>query len=180
MSIARHVIAIAALFTMSSAPALAENPVALQREYLATKGQFVLVAPAHMNLADVHARLITLMNDSGSELQEVDAVTITARTTFATFADPMLVPILGGVVDLNYQRAVNDAAGVPIYQVRRITLTQEDGQPVRVQFCSRVKQYTPRSNGAPDVRVATQCKLAFREWNALREATSRLFESPPV
>ena len=176
MVIVRRVIAIAALLTMSSAPALAENPVALQREYQAAKSQFVLIAPAQLNIADVHARLVALMNDTGSELQKVDAAEITARTTFATFADPMLVPILGAVVDINYQRAVHNATGEPIYQVRRITLTQKDGEPVHVQFCSRVNRYTPRSNGPPDVRVATQCRLEFREWYALRDATARLFD----
>jgi len=176
MLIVRQVVAVAVLLTMSNAAVFAENPVALHREFMATKGQFVLTAPQNMNVADVHARLIALMNDTGSELQNVGPTEITARTTFATFADPMLVPIPGVVIDLNYQRAVHDATGAPIYQVRRITLAQEDGEPVRVQFCSRVKQYTSRSNGPPDIRVATQCKLAFREWNALRQATSRLFD----
>src|SRR5882672_1708100 len=176
MLVVRQVILFAALLTISGVPALAQNPVALQREYNATNRQFVLTAPAQMNVADAHARLVALMNDTGSEPQEVGATEITARTTFATFADPMLVPLLGSVIDVNYQRAVHDATGEPIYQVRRITLTQQDGEPVRVQFCSRVKQYTPRSNGPPNVRVATQCKLGFREWNALREVTSRLFD----
>jgi hypothetical protein len=176
MSIVRRMAAFAALLTMGSAPALAENPVALQREYKASKGLFVLAAPAHMNLADVHARLLALMNDSGSEVQEDAPAAITARTTFATFVDPMMVLIPGGVVDINYQRAAYNATGEPVYQMRRITLTQEDGEPVHVQFCSRVKQYTPRANGPPDVAVVTKCKLDFREWNALREATARLFD----
>jgi hypothetical protein len=176
MLIVRQVVAVAALLTMIIAPALAENPVALQREFMATKGQFVLTAPQHMTLADVHARLLALMNDSGSELQKVEPTEITARTTFATFADPMLVLIPGGVVDINYQRAAYNAAGVPIYRVRRIVLTQEDGESVRVQFCARVAQYNPRSNGPPDVRIATKCRLDFREWHALREATARLFD----
>jgi len=166
------------MLAMSSVPVHAENPVALHREYQASKGQFILTAPAQMNLADVHARLVALMNDSGSEVQEVGPTEITARTTFATFADPMLVPLLGGIYDINYQRAAHDATGAPIYQMRRITLMQEDGGPVRVQFCSRVKQYTPLANGPPGVRIATKCKFLFREWNALREATSRLFEIP--
>jgi hypothetical protein len=176
MSIVRRMFAVTTMLMMSSAPALAENPVALHREYKASKGLFVLTAPAQMNLADVHARLVALLNDSGSELQEVAPTEITARTTFATFVDPMLVLIPGGVVDINYQRAAYNATGEPVYQVRRITLTQGDGEPARVQFCSRVKQYTPRSNGPPDVAVVTKCKLDFREWNALRAATARLFD----
>ena len=176
MMIVRQAIAFAILLTMGNAAVFAANPVALQREFMAAKGQFVLIAPQNMNVADVHARLIALMNDTGSELQKVEPTEITARTTFATFADQMLVLIPGGVVDINYQRAAYNAAGVPIYRVRRITLTQEDGEPVRAQFCARVAQYNPRSNGPPDVRIATKCKLDFREWHALREATAHLFE----
>jgi hypothetical protein len=176
MLIVRQVVAVAVLLTMSNAAVFAENPVALHREFMATKGQFVLTAPQNMNVADVHARLIALMNDTGSELQNVGPTEITARTTFATFADQMLVLVPGGLVDINYQRAAYNATGAPIYRVRRITLTQEDGESVRVQFCARVAQYNPRSNGPPDVRIATKCKLDFREWYALREATARLFD----
>jgi len=177
MTIVRKVSAAAALLVLFSAGAFAQNPVALQREYLQSKRQFVLTAPAHLAVADVHARLLKFMDDTGSEVQESGATEITARTTFAAFADPVLAVVPGaGLVDLNYQRAAYDANGTPIFQVRRITLTQKGGAPVSVQFCSRVKQYTPRVNGPPDVRVATRCNLEFREWNALREATARLFD----
>lgn len=165
-----------ALFVTGTTSALSQNPVVLQREYRSTGGQVLLTAPAKLNLADVHARVIALLRDTGSEVLESRETEIVARTTFATFADPVLVAIPVVVVDLNYQRAAHEANGEPIYQVRRITLTQAKDAPVRVQFCSRVKQYSPKTNGPPDFRIATQCKLEFREWNALREVTARLFD----
>jgi len=168
--------ALTALLSLSIAPALAKNPVELQRQYKAAKGQFLMAAPAQMNLAEVHARLLAFLDDTGSEVQESGPNEIMARTTFAAFADPVLVAIPIVVVDVNYQRAMYEATGEPVYQNRQITLTQEKDGQVLVQFCSRVKQYSPRSNGPPEVRVATRCKLDFREWNALREVTERLFD----
>jgi hypothetical protein len=82
------------------------------------------------------------------------------------------------VVDVNFQNSAHDATGAPIYQTRRITLTQKKAEPVRVQFCSRENRYVPRTSGPPDVRVIMQCKLEFREWNALRLATLHLFDPP--
>ena len=154
---------------------LAQNPVALQREYQNAKRLFVLTAPARMSAAEVHARLVKFMNDTGSEVQQSSDTEIMARTTFATFSDSLLLA-LPVVVDVNFQNAAHDANGTPIYQTRRITLSQKNDEPVRVQFCSRESRYLPRTGGPPDVRVIMKCKLEFREWNALRVATLHLLD----